>query len=248
MALGLEGDKLLSIVTIFDRDASRRDRSKEAIRAAKYRENRKEKQALAKANDVASAAENHDGPSRRIVTPRSDLSCLLPSIIEGATSEVREERKSVSERARGTRLPPDWKPSEADRQFARDHGVDPDAMLPEFLDYWCAVPGQRGLKTDWSRTWRNRVRDIAKRKPNERIGQARAHSTAGPAQTHGDAIVAGMARYAARRFGGEPSANGGGIPGRDDAAGAIDAERRSESGDRSALPKLAVVPRANTGG
>jgi len=28
----------------------------------------------------------------------------------------------------------------------------------EFIDYWTAVPGQRGVKTDWPATWRNSMR------------------------------------------------------------------------------------------
>ena len=32
----------------------------------------------------------------------------------------------------------------------------PGSEAAEFLDYWCAVPGARGLKLDWAATWRNR--------------------------------------------------------------------------------------------
>ena len=31
-------------------------------------------------------------------------------------------------------------------------------MWAEFVDYWVAVPGQRGVKLDWLATWRNDVR------------------------------------------------------------------------------------------
>ena len=32
-----------------------------------------------------------------------------------------------------------------------------------FRDYWVAVPGAKGLKLDWEATWRNRIREVAKR-------------------------------------------------------------------------------------
>lgn len=68
---------------------------------------------------------------------------------------------------RGSRLPSDWEPSSEDRDFALELGIDVESTLGEFRDYWCALPGQRGLKLDWSRTWKNRCRQIgARRKSN----------------------------------------------------------------------------------
>ncbi len=32
------------------------------------------------------------------------------------------------------------------------------AELEKFRDYWTAQPGQKGVKTDWSATWRNWAR------------------------------------------------------------------------------------------
>lgn len=43
-------------------------------------------------------------------------------------------------------------------------GMHPDAVAgawAEFVDYWAALPGQRGCKTNWLATWRNRVRQLA---------------------------------------------------------------------------------------
>jgi len=64
---------------------------------------------------------------------------------------------------RGTRIPRDWRPSEADREFCLRHGVDIDAASSEFIDFWIAVPGEKGRKLDWSATFRNRVRTLADR-------------------------------------------------------------------------------------
>ena len=66
---------------------------------------------------------------------------------------------------RGTRLPADWQPSEAERRLAIEHGLDLNRVLAEFRDYWVAIPGSKGLKLDWDATFRNRVRQLADRKP-----------------------------------------------------------------------------------
>lgn len=59
---------------------------------------------------------------------------------------------------RGTRLPADWKPNEIDVAFARSLGHTEGrvaAIAEQFRDHWLAAPGQRGVKLDWSATWRN---------------------------------------------------------------------------------------------
>ncbi|MBP0492105.1 DUF1376 domain-containing protein [Pararoseomonas indoligenes] len=66
--------------------------------------------------------------------------------------------------ARGTRLPTDWQPGDADRAFARSLGLDPDAVAEEFRDFWCALPGSKALKLDWSATFHNRCREVAGRR------------------------------------------------------------------------------------
>ena len=64
---------------------------------------------------------------------------------------------------RGTRLPENWEPSDKVKDGLRltFPNVKLGEILVEFRDYWCAVPGQRGLKLDWDRTFRNRVREVA---------------------------------------------------------------------------------------
>ena len=76
--------------------------------------------------------------------------------------------ESLPARTRGHRLPEGWMPDinvvEAMRQefpwtdrewFRQQHD--------EFVDYWIAVPGQRGVKLDWNATWRNWIRRNARR-------------------------------------------------------------------------------------
>jgi hypothetical protein len=36
--------------------------------------------------------------------------------------------------------------------------LDPQEVFSQFSDYWTAVPGQKGLKLDWTATWRNWIR------------------------------------------------------------------------------------------
>jgi hypothetical protein len=55
-----------------------------------------------------------------------------------------------------TRLPHDWAISEERRKFANEIGVDVDHKFAIFRDYW--VARQRGLKSDWSATFRNWLR------------------------------------------------------------------------------------------
>ena len=68
---------------------------------------------------------------------------------------------TVESTKRGTRLPEDWQPSDrvkAELVHRYPHLNFP-LLLDEFRDYWCAIPGQRGLKLSWDRTFRNSVRE-----------------------------------------------------------------------------------------
>jgi uncharacterized protein YdaU (DUF1376 family) len=69
------------------------------------------------------------------------------------TSSLRSER-----RARATRLPDDWIPSETDLAFATSKGLAVKQIETEalkFLNYWTSKSGQGATKTDWSKTWQN---------------------------------------------------------------------------------------------
>jgi hypothetical protein len=67
--------------------------------------------------------------------------------------------------ARGSRLPDDWQPSDADAAFAANLGLTPDAVAAPFRDYWHSQPGAKGRKSDWPATWRNWCRKEAERTP-----------------------------------------------------------------------------------
>ena len=61
---------------------------------------------------------------------------------------------------RGTRIPTRFTITEEMIQWAVEHvpGLDLAAETERFIDYWLAVPGSRGIKLDWTATWRNWMR------------------------------------------------------------------------------------------
>lgn len=89
------------------------------------------------------------------------------------------ERKAAPKSKRAKRIDPNWRPSEADRQFAVNRGFTEQEISEHadtFKDYWIAVSGQRATKVDWSATWRNWLR-------KERPGGERRKSRKSVART-----------------------------------------------------------------
>ncbi len=74
-----------------------------------------------------------------------------------------KEPSSNSPRAKkGCRLPPDWKPSDADLTFAANQNMTAEETKHEadqFRDFWISKPGAGGCKLDWSATWRTWCRN-----------------------------------------------------------------------------------------
>lgn len=100
--------------------------------------------------------------------------CNAESVTKTVTREEkrREEktkRESADSRAaaasplsRGCRLPKDWTPEPEQVAFAESLGIRNAAPeLAKFRDHWAAQPGQKGVKTDWTATWRNWLRRAA---------------------------------------------------------------------------------------
>lgn len=85
---------------------------------------------------------------------------------------ARAQRKPAADR--GSRLPDDWMPSEADAAFCQKHRPDlnPAEVAERFRDYWMAQPGTKGRKSNWSACWRTWCR-------NERRAAAGSHAVAG---------------------------------------------------------------------
>lgn len=74
--------------------------------------------------------------------------------------EKRREEKKEQERTRGARLPADWKPSATETVWAENERPDVNVAMEaaKFADYWHGVPGAKGVKLDWTGTWRNWIR------------------------------------------------------------------------------------------
>ncbi|HKN46316.1 MAG TPA: helix-turn-helix domain-containing protein [Propionibacteriaceae bacterium] len=87
----------------------------------------------------------------------SDKPSLEPSLKELPTNSLR----SLVGATRGTRLDPDWMPSpELIEQMRQEcPTIDLQAEHLKFVDYWCAKTGKDATKIDWTRTWRNWIRN-----------------------------------------------------------------------------------------
>ena len=117
------------------------------------------------------ARHTHTPPVTEIATAHATDTATI-SVTEVATGSKGTERNGTENKkegslrspaARGTRLAADWEPSEADRTFALNLGLNVEITAANFRDYWHSVAGSKGVKLDWSATWRNRCRDVAER-------------------------------------------------------------------------------------
>jgi len=63
----------------------------------------------------------------------------------------------------GTRLPDDWQPpATVKAELARRYpNTRLDLILEEFVNYWTALPGPKARKLDWTKTFINRVTQVA---------------------------------------------------------------------------------------
>lgn len=96
------------------------------------------------------------------------------------TRPTKDSSNDESPRKRGSRIPDIFVISDDMRTWAKENTplVDIDVKLPEFIDYWRGVPGQKGVKLDWVATWHNGMRKQqefaerdrgARRKPTAKI-------------------------------------------------------------------------------
>jgi hypothetical protein len=102
--------------------------------------------------------------------------------------EGKEERKK--DKNRGTRFaladpPAEW------TQFCLTQrpDLDPGITFDKFRDHWIAQPGSRGLKTDWTATWRNWVR----REPAKGTNYGKSAHTPSKADRAKSAVIDGLA-------------------------------------------------------
>lgn len=113
-------------------------------------------------------------------------SAVMSSLPEKIIKEVKKEKKITA--SRGTRLPDGWQPSAETKQWAwREYHLDGEALSPlvdEFCDFWHAVPGVKGMKLDWDKTFKNRVRDVGRRYAATRAPSATVQRNGGKRTIH----------------------------------------------------------------
>lgn len=110
---------------------------------------------LTGASPLTPASSTPDVHVPKPLTPMSDEPSLNHQRTRGS---ARASRSPAAER--GSRLPDDWQPTEADIGFCRTKrpDLDPAEVAEKFRDHWHGQPGAKGRKADWSATWRNWVR------------------------------------------------------------------------------------------
>lgn len=105
--------------------------------------------------------------------PIGALTTLLPSSLSDSQSSKEEIVVRARPVSRGTRIPPDWTPSNSDACFALPL-VGERGMAQEtekFRDYWRARAGPNGVKLDWEATWRTWIRKASESGNGQRNGK-----------------------------------------------------------------------------
>lgn len=215
MAAGVTGDALVTAIERIEAAhmaslPAQPTKSKGALRTERWRERKAEEAS----QNVTERHEPSQGvtppvPPSLSPTPPNSPPLNPPTTDVGATAGPKAKR--------GSRLPDDWQPDDADRAFAAAHGLNPEEIdrgAFEFRNYWTSRAGREACKLNWSRTWQNRVGELADRKR-----QRGATMASRPAQrTGGGQSVTDFASIVARRRseGGNPDdvpGERGSIPG-----------------------------------
>lgn len=122
------------------------------------------KKAAGRAGGLAKAQRNANKvlAGARNVPEQKSSEILLDKIRE---DKSREDKTS---NARATRLPETW--NIGTELYSWTQAEAPNLNMAreaaKFRDYWLSVPGQKGTKTDWDRTWKNWVRNNVERNPS----------------------------------------------------------------------------------
>lgn len=111
--------------------------------------------------------------------PIPDIKPLIKPDVSFVVASATPLKKST----RGTRLTQDWKPSENDTNEAFKIGLTLEQIDHEankFRDYWIGLSGSKGVKLDWSATWRNWCRSAKERsRAPVRVGSGGNQSQSG---------------------------------------------------------------------
>ena len=101
--------------------------------------------------------------SKKLAPAKGDVEQKASTSLAITETETETEKfttEVVNTNARGSRVPADFVISSRMREWAALNvfGLDIDAKLPEFIDYWKSVAGANGVKRDWEAAWHNGMR------------------------------------------------------------------------------------------
>jgi len=166
VATGATAEQLLAMVeamsTSPDRietvEWQRHQRELARQRASRYRAKKREESTIA-SRDASRYV--------TLLTPSPEVSPLVNPLPTPTPKTPLPSADPHGGRKRGTRIPSDWKPNEADALFAVREGLNTVAKIDReadrFRDYWSAKSGASATKINWSATWRNWVRNARDR-------------------------------------------------------------------------------------
>lgn len=168
-----------------DAERQRKKRSTDASRGVTRAERTKKESR--KDAGLGSGDESHKGakdgpekegpphPLKKTITPPNEAKASLPP------------ERVLPKATRGARLPQDWHPDEALWAWAQDRlALTPEVLRFEtgaFRDHFWGAPGQKGVKLDWNRTWKNWMREAVRRRGRAGIVGG---ATGGPPATGDD--------------------------------------------------------------
>lgn len=171
----------------------RADRSANADRQKRWRETHADRNASS--NGVSNGGSNA-APSRPV--PSLSTTPLTHFVSQPPLGNGRDAEPEKPKAKRGTRIPDDFTLTDAMRAWGEANfpQIDGEKETEDFIDYWRAVPGQRGTKLDWPATWRRWIRETAKRRP---ASAARPAATTASDLGGDDHMARFLARTAARK-------------------------------------------------
>jgi len=94
--------------------------------------------------------------------PRKNNTLRQPKPSQSESESDLKKEKVTPSQKKGSRLPSDWNPTEADLTFAASQNMTLEETKHEadqFRDFWISKPGAGGCKLDWSATWRTWCRN-----------------------------------------------------------------------------------------
>ena len=130
-----------------DVDAMKEQKSRAGKASAEARRNRKDTQ-------IEQSVEHNGNITSTETQPDTD-------------TDTNTNTNTNTKSTRATRLPETW--NIGNELYSWTQAEAPNLNMAreaaKFRDYWLSVPGQKGTKTDWDRTWKNWVRNNVERNP-----------------------------------------------------------------------------------